>query len=458
MSYKYSKGSQVIGDLKAADDTQRDTLIDFGEDTIDLKTSGSSVLKVSGSNVFFGDGTNLFLTGGAGIFFDSDLTRDVFIAELPTNNMLIDGNNRVFIRADQNVIVQHNTSVKADFDFGIPIVKIFMPISSSQPLSASSFHYSDSIKIIGAPAGQDTIVDNQGNFAGNSIDVGTVRGSNIVVTDATGGIEYKLPTTDGTPNQALTTDGAGTLTFSTISGGGGGGASVAGSNTEIQFNKLGALDADPDLTWNGTQLRAGGDLIIRDETIHEGYVVTKLPTNMSNTGSYANQKAFIKELFFTKYNWPFGVQVPLFSCEPHDERTGLPYTGTNIWAQVAVDITVNGHYRGVAQGNTVHRFIGMLEWNAGTNRVWHSGYSMMSAVNNDARGWFVATNTGTNGQTLNFSYAHQTSPHNGHAQFPGNATISIRVQAGYPVSDDTINHDARHIYWVFNSLFSGSSE
>jgi hypothetical protein len=36
MSYKYSKGSQVIGDLKAADDTQRDTLIDFGEDRIDL--------------------------------------------------------------------------------------------------------------------------------------------------------------------------------------------------------------------------------------------------------------------------------------------------------------------------------------------------------------------------------------------------------------------------------------
>ena len=46
MSYKYSKGSQVIGDLKAADDTQRDTLIDFGEDIIDFQTSGSSVLKI----------------------------------------------------------------------------------------------------------------------------------------------------------------------------------------------------------------------------------------------------------------------------------------------------------------------------------------------------------------------------------------------------------------------------
>jgi len=50
MSYKYSKGSQVIGDLKAADDTQRNTLIDFGEDYIGLETSGSLRLKISGSD------------------------------------------------------------------------------------------------------------------------------------------------------------------------------------------------------------------------------------------------------------------------------------------------------------------------------------------------------------------------------------------------------------------------
>lgn len=41
MAYKYSKGATVQGDIKAADDTQRDTLIDFGEDRIDLQTSGT---------------------------------------------------------------------------------------------------------------------------------------------------------------------------------------------------------------------------------------------------------------------------------------------------------------------------------------------------------------------------------------------------------------------------------
>ena len=54
MSYKYSKGEQVIGDLKAADDAQRNTLIDFEEDRIDLQTSGSVRFQVNnnGSNLY----------------------------------------------------------------------------------------------------------------------------------------------------------------------------------------------------------------------------------------------------------------------------------------------------------------------------------------------------------------------------------------------------------------------
>tara|TARA_R100001509_G_scaffold34222_1_gene18011 strand:+ start:609 stop:1172 length:564 start_codon:yes stop_codon:yes gene_type:complete len=51
MSYKYSKGAQVIGDLKAQDDTQRDTLIDFGEDQIDFQTSGSVRLQANNNGM-----------------------------------------------------------------------------------------------------------------------------------------------------------------------------------------------------------------------------------------------------------------------------------------------------------------------------------------------------------------------------------------------------------------------
>ena len=83
MAYKYSKGSTVQGDIKAADDTERNTLIDFGEDKIDLQTSGTvritvdndgvyipqpvantTVLKVSG-NVEIGNGSDLTFQKGA---------------------------------------------------------------------------------------------------------------------------------------------------------------------------------------------------------------------------------------------------------------------------------------------------------------------------------------------------------------------------------------------------------
>lgn len=59
MSYKYSKGAQVIGDLKAADDAQRNTVIDFSEDRIDLQTSGSTRLKIDNSGVTIQNG-NIF--------------------------------------------------------------------------------------------------------------------------------------------------------------------------------------------------------------------------------------------------------------------------------------------------------------------------------------------------------------------------------------------------------------
>lgn len=51
MSYKYSKGPQVIGDLQAADDLERNTVIDFGEDQIDFQTGGLTRLKVENNEI-----------------------------------------------------------------------------------------------------------------------------------------------------------------------------------------------------------------------------------------------------------------------------------------------------------------------------------------------------------------------------------------------------------------------
>jgi len=145
MSYKYSKGSQVIGDLKAADDTQRDTLIDFGEDVIDFQTAGSSVLKVSGSHVYLANGSDLHLAGNSTIYFDSDdggSNINVSITERPDGNGIIfDGRNRLRFRADQYVIFEApdgSEPILINFDANPDVLSLGMNLSSTHPISASA--------------------------------------------------------------------------------------------------------------------------------------------------------------------------------------------------------------------------------------------------------------------------------------------------------------------------------
>ena len=57
---------------------------------------------------------------------------------------------------------------------------------------------------------------------------------------------YKFPTSDGSADQVLTTDGNGTLSFSTVSAGG----TPGGSNTSIQFNDGGSFGGHANLTYD----------------------------------------------------------------------------------------------------------------------------------------------------------------------------------------------------------------
>src|SRR5579872_2361456 len=65
---------------------------------------------------------------------------------------------------------------------------------------------------------------------------------------------FTLPAVDGTSGQFVKTDGAGTLSWGTASGGG----TPAGSDTDIQFNQSGAFGADTGkFTWDYTNHRLG---------------------------------------------------------------------------------------------------------------------------------------------------------------------------------------------------------
>ena len=88
---------------------------------------------------------------------------------------------------------------------------------------------------------------------------------------------FILPAGTGTNGQALTTNGSGTLSWSTIS------ASPGGSNTQIQFNNSGSFGASANLTWDGTNVQVGATGAIRfADTDSSNYVAFKAAGTISS--------------------------------------------------------------------------------------------------------------------------------------------------------------------------------
>ena len=86
-----------------------------------------------------------------------------------------------------------------------------------------------------------TIVIRDG--AGQDIEI-TPNGSGSIVLDG-----LKWPQADGSANQVLQTDGAGNLSFATVSGGGG---SPGGSDTQLQYNDGGSFGGTSSFTYTDT--------------------------------------------------------------------------------------------------------------------------------------------------------------------------------------------------------------
>jgi hypothetical protein len=90
----------------------------------------------------------------------------------------------------------------------------------------------------------------------------TANGTNYVAVQAPASLAanttYTLPTADGTSGQLLSTNGSGTLSWATASGGGG---TPAGSTGYIQYNNAGAFGAEAALFYDATnnRLSVGGD-------------------------------------------------------------------------------------------------------------------------------------------------------------------------------------------------------
>lgn len=78
MAFKFYKGNEVIGDLVAADDPQKDTKIDFSNDKIDFVVSGSVVASITpnqfSASFLVGNGSSLEGITGGGAGGSGDIT------------------------------------------------------------------------------------------------------------------------------------------------------------------------------------------------------------------------------------------------------------------------------------------------------------------------------------------------------------------------------------------------
>ena len=87
---------------------------------------------------------------------------------------------------------------------------------------------------------------------------------NLIGPNTASTVNFTLPSADGTSGQALTTNGSGTLAFTTVT------TAPGGSTTQVQYNNAGAFAGSANLTFNGTTLTAANTSITTSETLSYG--------------------------------------------------------------------------------------------------------------------------------------------------------------------------------------------
>ena len=225
MSYKYTKGYTVQGDIKAADDTERNTIIDFGEDLIQLQTSGSTRLHIDNNGIYIPDSpadASLFVSGGIeitpgnqeGLRFMKSATQLNFISfqdgtDGGSYNARLSYNSQeyLFIAPGRGADFFINSG-ESSGDFTYPFSIMDNGTAKfTKGLTDSSVRETNLDSTVAFYVSGTTDGNNNAVFAGDV----HISGSIVV------GGSYSFPTADGNANEVLTTDGAGTVSFQSIS-------------------------------------------------------------------------------------------------------------------------------------------------------------------------------------------------------------------------------------------------
>jgi hypothetical protein len=346
MSYKYSKGNQIIGDLSGSDDSNRDTGIDFEENYISLRANNNDVLVVSGSNVGIGTTT-------------PDSTLHI------AGNLHISGSDQEGLRI-----------AKGDDDYR-------QLVFENEGVDAASFTLSnaENLVIMNEVAGKDIQLwvdsaagaDIQAVTIKESGKVGVISTDPIAELDVAGKIaitaEVSTPSQPADGNGLLYTKSDGKLYWRShdvsetdlTATGGGGGISFDGStaNGILTYKDSDEATVESSLTYDGTELFVSGNVKF------EG-VKTTLPVNLDSDIAHDASRNFCKEFF-----WRFdGIGSgggngwnSILQFRPFNEGTTDVLTSA-IWGAVRWEVHYWGHNNGT--GNFSYHGVGYLDYQGGS--------------------------------------------------------------------------------------------
>jgi len=338
MSYKYSKGSTVQGDIKAADDVQRDTKIDFEEDYIALHASGSAVLVVSGSKVGIGTTTpdyELDVAGNIGV--------DQYIRHNDNSNTHINftvdkinlkAGNKSMVTMEEKGTAPHEVTIN-DGSNNIDFVIKGNGSNAGNPLlkcDASAGRVG--INGVGSPIAELDVAGKIAITAESSTPSQPSDGQGYLYTKSDGKIywrSYDVSETD------LTSGGA---------------ASAGGPDGAVQINDGGSLTGSAGFTFDGEEVYASGSVRIDgDQKFNDpGY----------SSGYQANRSFTFKRHYnisaISANSW-----TNVVSWRPYVEGTTNDPNSSTLWAAVSFKMEISGHTNGVS-GNGYRSRVGYVSY------------------------------------------------------------------------------------------------
>jgi len=203
-----------------------------------------------------------------------------------------------------------------------------------------------------------------------------LKGGTISINSA-----YTLPTSDGSANQVLQTDGSGTLSFATVSGGGVDGTTI--NPSAVQIGGTTVIDSSRNLS-NIAQINANGSVYVNDDASGNNYLFLKKSTSGDGHLLFQDGTALKWQ---NVHNTSSG-HLTWYSYADSNTVFQIKSAGGIKIGASGSDSSLESQYGQIVGGFGARATTGSADWNHSTNARSGNGYTLLtgSATNGPGGG------------------------------------------------------------------------